>query len=91
MFAASKFAGRGLKPRVLNRSLAVIEESSHPRKTPQVLGKSQRKAVNAMLENESRHAPIVTFTLGKRGKYLQLGCSLVHLRPPGTKTAIQGT
>ena len=47
----------------------VIEESSHPRKTPQVLGKSQRKqAVNAMLQNERRHVPIVTSTLGKRGK-----------------------
>ena len=57
--AASKFACRSLTPDVLNRSheTAAIKGSSHLYKTPQALRKSQ---------NDRRHAPIVTSTLGKR-------------------------
>lgn len=70
--AASKFAGRSLRPDVLNRSHALNETgaskgSFHPRKTLQALAKSQtRQAVNATLENDGRDAPIVASTLEKR-------------------------
>ena len=68
-FAASKFAGRSLRPEVLNRSHETggSRKSFSSRKTPHAVGKSQTKqAVNAILQNERIHAPIVTSTLGKR-------------------------
>lgn len=71
LLQGESFASRSLKPEVLNRSheTADSRESFSSRKTPQAVSKSlpqTRQAVNAILQNERRHAPTVTFILGKR-------------------------